>query len=88
MKYDFKDYLVNVIIINKNNRNVYFRVDDESNLVVTCPKYMNNTDIKNLIKSNETSLKKMINKSLKKQANADKFKYLGKYYEIIFVQNL
>lgn len=88
MKYDFKDYLVNVIIINKNNRNVYFRVDNESNLVVTCPKYMNSTDIKNLIKSNETSLKKMISKSLKKQANADKFRYLGKYYEIIFVQNL
>ncbi len=88
MKYDFKDYLVNVNIIYKNNRNVYFRVDEESNLIVTCPKYMNEIDIKNMIKTNEDSLKKMIARSLKRKENSDKFKYLGKYYEIIFTTSL
>lgn len=88
MKYDFKDYLVNVIIIHKNNRNVYFRVDEESNLVVTCPKYMSEIDIKNMIKNNQDSLKKMISKSLKRKENSDKFKYLGKYYEIIFTPSI
>lgn len=88
MKYDFKDYLVNVNIIYKNNRNVYFRVDEESNLIVTCPKYMNEIDIKNMIKTNEDSLKKMIARSLKRKENSDKFKYLGKYYEIIFTPSI
>ena len=88
MKYDFGDLLINVVIINKNNKNIYFRVDEDSNLVVTCPKYMQEVDIRHLIKKNEASIKKMINKSLKKNSNNHKFRYLGKFYEIIFVNNL
>ena len=88
MKYDFDDFIVDVVIINKKIKNIYFRVDEESRLVITCPKYMNEIDIKNMIKKNEKSLKKMIIKSLKRKKDSGKFKYLGKSYEIIFVSNL
>ena len=88
MKYDFGDYVVNVIIIHKNNKNTYFRLDEEANLIVTCPKYMTEIDIKNMIKKNESSLKKMISRSLSRKKDSDKYKYLGKLYEIVFVSNL
>jgi predicted metal-dependent hydrolase len=88
MKYDFKDYEVNVIIINKNNKNIYFRIDDDLNLVVTAPKYMKKIDIKNLIKKNEESLNKMYKRALSHRKNSDKFAYLGKYYNIVFVSDI
>ena len=88
MQYDFGSYFINVRIIHKNNKNVYFRVDEDSNLVVTCPKYMQEIDIKNLIKKNETSIKKMIDKASSRYEDDQKFKYLGKLYEIIFVNNI
>lgn len=88
MKYDFGDFVVDVIIIQKPNKNIYFRIDEDSNLVVTCPKYLREIDIKNMIAKNEKSLKKMINRSYSRKVDADKFRYLGKAYEIIFVNNL
>jgi hypothetical protein len=88
MKYDFKDFVINVVIIHKQNKNIYFRVDQDSNLVVTCPKYVREVDIKNMIKNNEASIKKMINRSLSRKKDADKFHYLGKKYEIIFVPSI
>lgn len=88
MKYDFGDFEVNVIVINKNNKNIYFRIDDDLNLVITCPKYMNKIDLKNLITKNEDSLRQMYHKAMSHHQNDDKLAYLGKYYNIIFVQNL
>jgi predicted metal-dependent hydrolase len=88
LKYDFGDFVVNVIVEHKNNKNVYFRIDDKLNLLVTCPKYMLEIDIKNLIDKNEDSIKKMYKKAINKNKDNDKFRYLGKKYDIVFASNL
>ena len=51
MKCDLGDYEVDVEVIRKQNKNVYFRINDDYSLCVTCPKYMTDFDIKRLINS-------------------------------------
>src|SRR5574344_894590 len=88
MKYDFKEFVAPVIIERKNNKNVYFRIDKNLNLLVACPKYMLEIDIKNLIHKNEESILKMYKRAIDKNKDDDKFKYLGQKYEIVFVNNI
>jgi len=59
------DNLINVIIIRKKNKNIYFRFDKDLNLVVTANIWVSEKEILKLIKKNETSLFKMLNKSKK-----------------------
>lgn len=78
------DELITVNIIRKKNKNIYFRYDDNLNLVVTANKYVSEKEIKRLIAKNAKSLLNMRQKVAQKQAKDQEFRYLGLSYNLIF----
>lgn len=75
--------MVNVIIIRKNNKNIYFRYDNDLNLVVTASKFVGEKYIKKLIDKNMVSLINMLKKSEKRQEKNEGLWYLGNKYDIV-----
>lgn len=76
--------LIAVNIVRKKNKNIYFRFDDELNLVVTANKYISEKEIKKLIEKNINSLSKMLSKVERKRQKENEFWYLGSSYNILF----
>lgn len=83
LKIDDKEY--NVIIIKKNNKNTYVRVDKDLNIVVTTNYLMPKYKINKILNDNIKSIKKMI---VKKEKIDNNFYYLGKKYDIIINDNI
>ena len=82
------DYEINVEIVRKNNKNVYFRFKDDGTLYVTCNRFVFQKDIIKMIKSNEKSLLKMYETSMKKAERDLSFYYLGKPLTKVFDENI
>ncbi|MBE6154134.1 MAG: M48 family metallopeptidase [Firmicutes bacterium] len=74
----------NVIINKKKIKNIYFRFDEELNLVINANKYITEKEIINLINKNKESLEKMLKKIERKQEKNNEFWYLGNKYDIIY----
>ena len=81
MKYRIDDKEYNVVIIKKNNKNTYIRIDNELNIVVTTNS--NIRVIEDLLNKNTKQINKMISKKEKEIEKNLKFYYLGKNYDII-----
>lgn len=79
---DNKD--IDVIIEHKQNKNLYIRVTDNLELLVTCNKRVSEKEILDIIEKNSKSLIKMYNQKLKELDNNSFFYYLGKPYTIIY----
>ena len=75
---------IDVIIEHKQNKNLYIRVTDNLELLVTCNKRVSEKEILDIIEKNNKSLIKMYNKKLKELDNNSFFYYLGKPYTIIY----
>lgn len=88
MQVKIGDNLVNVVTIRKKNKNIYFRFDDDLNLVVTASKWVSEREIAKLIVKNEKSLLKMMNKCEIKKNRDEEFWYLGNKYEIVYDNNV
>lgn len=88
MNVELGNVIIFVKIINKNNRNIYFRFDDNLDLIVTCPKRTRDDEIYDLIKQNEESLLKMYDKAKMKKDYDEEFWLFGKKYNIIYDENL
>ena len=73
---DDKTYKVNVI--RKNNRNTYLRVKNDLEIYITTNYLMPNFEIERFIKQNISSIKKMIDRQVKKNLKNESFYYLGK----------
>lgn len=84
MKINLGSYEVNVNIVYKNNKNIYFRFDDALNLIITCPKHTSDFEISKLISKNELALIKMYQKAIEKNKYDNEFWYLGKKYDVIY----
>lgn len=83
---DSKKY--EVIVIYKNNKNMYLRVKDDLNIYITAPKYMSKNDIEKFINDNILSITKMIkSKESVINSNKDKFLFLGKKYDICYIND-
>lgn len=82
------DNKINVEVIRKNNKNIYFRFKDDGTLYVTCNYLTLDMQIKKLIKNNEKSLVKMYENSLKKNEKESYFYYLGDKYTRVFDENV
>lgn len=82
INYKYNDIIYNVKIIYKNIKNTYIRVDNNNEILVTTNKNTKETDILNLIDKNITSILKMFER--KKKTNKENY-YLGKKYNIIYV---
>ena len=81
---DNKEY--NVIVLKKNNKNTYIRINDNLDIVVTTNYFVSDKDIKKLICENEISIQKMIlKKENKLSRDNDECIYLfGKKYYVIY----
>lgn len=83
---DGNDYKVQVIF--KNNKNMYLRVKDDLTIYITAPRYVSEHRINKFINDNIKSISKMINAiSSKNERCNNKVIYLGKYYEINYIEN-
>lgn len=84
MKFKINDYIINCIIKRKDNKNLYFRFDENCNLIITAPKFISDNEIKDLITKNSKAILKMYEESLERHARNELFWYLGKSYEVTF----
>ena len=88
MEVSLQGIKINVLINRKNNKNIYFRFDDDLNLVVSTPRRIKEKEIEELIKKNEKSLLRLYNKSYKRNLKDTEFWYLGNPYEIIYDEDV
>lgn len=87
MQYKVGEYLCEVHIEKKNNKNTYIRVK-ENVIYVSTNYFASKLYIKKLLDNNKDALRKMFNNSLKKQEMEDNFYYLGKVYDVIIVPSM
>ena len=75
---------VEVIIEKKRIKNIYFRINDEGKLYITCPTLTPKFEINRLIEKNYKSIENMYKKYKLKSKKKDKVLYLGK--ELSFIE--
>ena len=83
MKIEIDNKVYEIEIIKKNNKNTYVRVKN-GKIVVTTNYFTSKHSIIKLIKNNQDSIIKMIDKDSKKNAKNDNFYYFGKKYDVIY----
>ncbi len=88
MKINIKDVVIETYINYKSIKNIYFRVDEKNNLIVSAPLRMKETEVNALIKKNEEEILNLYNLQKQKNEYNEKFYYLGKEYEVKVVENL
>ena len=59
MKFKLNDYIIEYEIIRKDNKNLYFRFDENCKLIITAPKFITELEVKNLITKNSSAILKM-----------------------------
>lgn len=84
MKFKLNDYIINYEVVRKDNKNLYFRFDENSNLIITAPRFITDVEVKNLITKNSSAILKMYEDSLKRQERNSSFWYLGNSYNVTF----
>ena len=78
----------NVIIDKKKStKNMYLRVKENMDLYVTCNYLISDKMIYDFVMKNEKSIQRMLNKVEKKKAKEDFFYYLGKKYDLVYLNN-
>ena len=88
MKYVLDDRVYDVVIVRKNNKNLYIRVKQDLKIHVSCNYFTTNNMIKKVLDKNEYSLRKMINNVEKEKEKSNKLFYLGNGYDIIYDENV
>ena len=87
MKLNVDGKYYDIVVEKKNsNRNTYIRVKSDMTILVTAGRFVTNKAIEELIENNYDKIVKMINSQEKKKENNEGFYYLGKRYDIIYVE--
>lgn len=87
MKFKYNDEIYNIEIERKrSNKNTYIRVKKDLTIYVTTNLFARDKDIEKLIRDNEKSIIRMIEAQLTKKDANEGFNYLGKKYDIIYVE--
>nr|MCR4581231.1 DUF45 domain-containing protein [Bacilli bacterium] len=68
---------VEVIITKKVMKNIYFRINDEGQISVTCPLFTPKFEINRLLDKNKKSLERMYEKYLLSKNKKENILYLG-----------
>ena len=84
MKFKLNDYIIEYEIIRKDNKNLYFRIDENCKLIITAPRFITDMEVKNLITKNSSAILKMYEDALERSERNKLFWYLGKSYKVIF----
>lgn len=83
MKYKTsKGFELEVVIVRKKNKHVYFRIKEDLKLYVTSPIYLSQDSILKMIEENEKSIMEMYDKAYLKSKENELFLYLGNKYFI------
>ena len=86
MKIEIDNNEYDVIVEKKiSTKNTYIRVKEDGKIYVTCNKFTTNIFIKNLINDNIDKIKKMLGRVEKKEKKKEYFYYLGKQYDIVYM---
>ena len=88
MQVKLDNYIMDVIITYKNNKNIYFRVKEDLKLYVTCNKFVSLKNIEKLIYDNSLSIIKMYEYALKNAQYKNEFHYLGDKYNLIYYDKI
>lgn len=89
MKLNVSGNTYDIIIERKSTtRNTYIRVKPDLSILVTTNKFTPIKTITDLIEENHEKIVKMLEVQQKKNENNDGFFYLGKHYDIIYVDTL
>lgn len=72
-----------VVIERKRIKNIYFRINENKEIYVTCPRLVRDSEIRKLLQDNIKSLERMYKKVLKDSAKSDKVLLLGNELEFI-----
>ena len=84
MKFKLNDYIIEYEVIRKDNKNLYFRIDENCKLVITAPRFITDDEIRNLITKNSGAILKMYEDALQRKERNGLFWYLGNGYEVTF----
>lgn len=80
--------IVDIVIVYKNNKNIYLRFKDDKKLYATCNRFVKERDINKLIEDNIEKITKMY-KAIKKTNEEERFfNYLGKQYAICYNEEI
>ena len=86
MEIELDNEIYNVVIERKRTtRNTYIRVKENLDIYVTCNSLTSNRFIINLINDNAKRILKMINIQKKKKEKEEYFYYLGKKYDLVYL---
>lgn len=72
-----------VVIVKKKIKNTYLRVKEDLKIYASTNRFTSEKYIMDLIKNNESTIKKMIDRQKKKVEKKSKFFYLGKEYKVV-----
>jgi len=90
---DFMDVLINdqrievIIIRKKTNKNTYLRVKEDGKIYITTNNFVTLKAIMKIIKDNENYVIEALRKKEKEKKYNEKFYYLGKEYDIIYMNS-
>ncbi len=88
MQVSLGDYLIDVEIEYKSNKNLYIRVNDDLKMHVTCNRLFTKNQILDVINKNQKKLLKMYESKLKEVDNNNFYYYLGDKYTIIYDESI
>ncbi len=80
--------LVDVVIVYKNNKNIYLRFKEDKKLYATCNPHVKEKEIEELIDNNINKITKMYQSICKETNNNLFFNYLGKQYTICYNEEI
>lgn len=80
--------VVEVVILYKNNKNIYLRFKEDKKLYATCNRFVKLSDIEKLINDNMEKITKMYRAIKKSNENDLFFNYLGKQYTICYNESV
>jgi len=83
MQIKLGDYTVDVVIVQKDNKNVYFRFKEDLKLYVTASRFISKKEIIKMIEKNGSAIIEMYEKLLEQVESNKYFKYLGERYNIL-----
>lgn len=73
---------IKVIIVKKSIKNMYFRIDENSNLLITVNKWVSDNEIKRVINEKKDIILNMYNHKIKELDSNAYFIYLGEKYNV------
>ena len=88
MKVVIDDINFDVIIVKKKtNKKNYLRVNEDLNIYITTNYFTRDKDILKLINDNQSLIIKMYNKQVQRKKSEEIFSYLGKKYDIVYLNS-